>query len=50
MPRNPTTGGTKVAAVGIGVRRPTAALRHTALHEFGQRLLPGLLLDVQRQA
>ena len=34
----------------IGVRRPTAELRHAELREFGQRLLPRLLLDVQRQA
>ena len=34
----------------IGVRRTTAELRHAELHEFGQRLLPRLLLDVQRQA
>ncbi len=34
----------------IGVRRPTAELRHSELHVFGQRLLPRLLLDVPRQA
>ena len=50
MARKPTTRRTKASARRIGVRRPTAELRHSELREFGQRLLPRLLLDVPRQA
>ena len=50
MPRNPTTGGTKVAAVEsayAGRQQRCATPRCTNL---ASAWLPRLLLDVQRQA
>ena len=50
MASKPTTRRTKAASVASAYAGRQQSCATPRLHEFGQRLLPRLLLDVQRQA